>query len=167
MPQELRDRVQTTCGPACRQEFRRQRSSQLTRDAATRARRLERLRQATSSPQFGEQIRQRALRRSRPYAEVLRALPSAAFAVLSAPERDLLRRYYGLDADPPQTLDILARHRGMGTNRVRRLVDQAVARVLHHVGDPAAPPLPVAETRPTACPDHPCDDYSMPGPPVR
>jgi hypothetical protein len=90
---ELRDRVQTTCGPDCRREFFRRSARQLTRDAAARARRLERLREVTSSTEFSEQVRQRTLTRSRPYAQALQALPIAAFAVLPVLERDLLRQY--------------------------------------------------------------------------
>jgi hypothetical protein len=156
-PQQLRDRAQTTCGPACRREFQRRQVPRLVGDAATRAKRLEHLRQKTSSPEFADKSRQRALGRARPHAETLRALPSGVFAGLPAQEQDLLRRYYGLDGDPPRTLKELAREGRIGTHRVRQLVDQGLARVLHQVGHPAAPPLPAAIERPTACTDHPCD----------
>jgi len=75
-PRELSERAQTTCGPTCLGEFRQQQVSRIASDATIRSKRLERLRDKTSSPEFAENVRQRALRRARPYDETLRALPA-------------------------------------------------------------------------------------------
>jgi DNA-directed RNA polymerase sigma subunit (sigma70/sigma32) len=160
-PRELRDRRQTACSPDCRRELRRQHASHLTGDAATRAKRLEHLRQKTSSVEFAEKVRQRALGRARPHAETLRAIPRAAFSVLPTQKRDLVRRYYGLDSDRPQTLAELSRHARVGEPRVRQLVKDGVARILHHVGHPAAARLQLPEERPIACTDHACDNCGI------
>jgi hypothetical protein len=128
-PRELRDRVQTTCGPECRLELQRRQVTRLTGDAATRARRLDHLRQKATSSEFREQVRQRALQRSRPHANALRALASEAFDRLPARDSDLVRRYYGLDGEP-QTLAELARDIRYSERRVRNILNEAVAQLL-------------------------------------
>ena len=128
-PRELRDRVETTCGASCRRELQRRQVSRLTGNAAARSRRLEHLREKTSTPEFREAIRQRALRRYRPYAEVLAALPPEAFAELGSSERNLVRQYYGLDRDPPRMLAELAADLRQSQKRVRQRITQAVAQL--------------------------------------
>ena len=68
--------------------------------------------------------------RGRPYAAELRALPAAAFAVLSPLERTIVCRYYGLAGGRPSTQRELARDLHITAGRIGELAAQAVARLL-------------------------------------
>src|SRR6202011_6020271 len=67
--------------------------------------------------------------RGRPSAEALRALPPSAFGVLPELERDLVRRYYGVDGKP-STRRELGRLHGLQPDRVERLVSAALRTLL-------------------------------------
>lgn len=134
-PQELRDRVQTMCGPACRLAWQRQQAvARLNADPTIRARRLERLRQATATPTFSESARQAALHRARPHAEALRALSAEAFARPDGRDRDLLCRYYGLGGAPPETQRALAAGFHLAAATVRQRIAHSVAQLLGGAG---------------------------------
>jgi len=71
-----------------------------------------------------------ARKRGRPQAEALHALPPHAFDALSALERVVVQRYYGLDGDRPATQREIARECSISSQRVGSLAVQAVARLL-------------------------------------
>lgn len=133
--EQLRDRVRTTCGPACLQELKRRLlATRPPLDAATRAKAVAASRQRLSDPALRDAWRARvqaaALRRGRPHAEALRALPAAAFDVLPDPERELIRRYYGLDGHTPETQRALATRFQLTGSRVGQVITRGVARLL-------------------------------------
>ena len=134
-PGALRDRVQTTCGPVCRRELRRRvLAARPPLDRATRIRAGEAFRQKLASPEFRQQweANQRAAkrRRGRPHADALRALPPEAFAVLEERERELVRRYYGLDGSAPETQRALATRFRMTGRHVRDRLEASLSRLL-------------------------------------
>lgn len=133
--EQMRDRVRTTCGPACLQELKRRLlATRPPLDAATRAKAVAASRQRLSDPVLRDAWRARvqaaALRRGRPHAEALRALPAAAFDVLPDPERELIRRYYGLDGHTPETQRALATRFHLTGSRVGQVITCGVARLL-------------------------------------
>lgn len=113
-----------TCGPAC---------------ATIHRRRLGRLHRIASRPQVRAKISAAARRRRAGYERVvaaLRALDATAFEQLPDVERDLVRRYYGLQptanrsAARPHSLRELMELSGLTRNQVERLLRRAVLRLL-------------------------------------
>ncbi len=76
-----------------------------------------------------ERIAEARRQRGRPAAEALRALPPSAFGALPELERDLVRRYYGVDGKPSTSRE-LGRLHGLQPDRVERLVSTSVRTLL-------------------------------------
>ena len=105
-----------TCGPACRAEFARRRIHQ-------------------KAPQDDPVVHERArkaiiLRKGRPHAEAIRALPPAAIEGLPEPRRSLVRAYYGLDGTPVCSYHDLGPRFGLSSARVGEPVRDAVQHLL-------------------------------------
>ncbi len=104
-----------TCSPACQLERRRQngRGTSPAARADIRA-------QMSRAPR----------RRWRPERERLQALELAAFSALPDQERQLVRLYYGLDADELPTIEEVTLQVGLTKTQTRRRLAQAIARLL-------------------------------------
>ena len=131
----LRDRVQTTCSPACRRELRRRHlATRPPLDRATRVKAGEAFRQKLASPEFRERwaAKQEAARRFRQQIDdgALRVLPADAFQLLDEQARELIRSYYGLDGAWRQTLRVLGRRFGMDGPQLRELILTGLERLL-------------------------------------
>ena len=73
------------------------------------------------------------LRKSRPHADAIPALPSSAIDGLPEPRRRLVRAYYGLDGTPVCSFQELAPRFGLSGSRVGDLVRDAVQQLLEQV----------------------------------
>jgi hypothetical protein len=112
-----------TCGSVCQAELarRRIRRAPLQRDPAVH----ERARQSI------------ILRKGRPQADAVRALPSSAIDSLPEPRRSLVRAYYGLDGTPVCSYDDLGPRFGLSGARVGDLVRAAVQQLLEQSSHPS------------------------------
>jgi hypothetical protein len=115
-PSLARKAREHSCGPACRAELAR--------------RHLGRQR-PQEDPTVHERARQSIiLRKGRPHADAIRALPPAAIEGLAEPRRSLVRAYYGLDGTPVCSYYDLGRRFGLSGSRVGDLVRDAVQHLL-------------------------------------
>jgi hypothetical protein len=130
-PAELRDRVQTTCGPLCRKEFTRRQLVGRAASLEDRRRKgyaafVEKLADPDFRAQWSAKARKAAINRHRPEADRLRALPPGVFEDLDPRDRELVYAYYGLGGEQPKTLADVARQAGLGQVRTRRVIESAV-----------------------------------------
>jgi len=105
-----------TCGPTCRAEFSRRR----LRDRGLQ-----------DDPAVHERARVSImLRKGRPHAAAILALPPEAIDALPELRRSLVRAYYGLDGTPLCSYQDLGPRFGLSGTRAGELVRDAVARLL-------------------------------------
>jgi hypothetical protein len=130
-PAELRDRVQTTCGPLCRKEFTRRQLVGRAASLEDRRRKgyatfVEKLADPDFRAKWSAKARKAAINRHRPETDRLRALPPGVFEDLDPRDRELVYAYYGLCGEEAKTLADVARQAGLGQVRTRRVIDSAV-----------------------------------------
>lgn len=120
-PSQAAQAAEHTCGPACRADLARRRLAR---------KRLQ------DDPAVHERARQSImLRKGRPHADEIRALPSSAIDWLPEPRRSLVRAYHGLDGTPVCSYRELGPRFGLSGAQIGDLVRDAVKRLLDRTPD--------------------------------